>query len=225
VAFRILPEEVYSMPPLGTVNLHPSLLPKYRGAAPINWTIINGEETTGVTTIFIQKEIDAGNIILQEEVQVQPDETAGSLHDRLAEIGAKLLIKTLNQIERGEVKTTRQDESLVSKAPKITREITHLNFDQPASKVKNWIHGLSPVPGAFAKYRGKTIKIFRARVISGEPVENLPGTIVRATGGELWIACKPGIISVLRLQMEGKKVLETAEFLRGYSLDSSERFE
>lgn len=216
VAFRILPEEIFSMPPKGTVNVHPSLLPKYRGAAPINWAIIRGERATGVTTIFIKKEIDAGNIILQKEVAIQPDETAGSLHDRLAELGSDLLIESLNQIENDAVRTSKQDESLTTKAPMLTRETCHLNFNQPAEHVKNWIHGLSPYPGAYAFVDKKMVKFFRASLISSEENDLAPGSISKVTKDELWITCNPGMISVMELQLEGHKRMRVEEFLRGH---------
>jgi methionyl-tRNA formyltransferase len=223
VAFRILPEVIFTMPPKGTINLHPSLLPKYRGAAPINWAIINGEDITGVTTIFIKKEIDAGNLILQEQVPIQPDETAGSLHDRLAAIGANLLIESLDKIERGSIETLKQDEKLVTKAPKLTKEIRHLNFDQPAEQVKNWIHGLSPYPGGYAYFKNKTIKFYRAVVISSEKQAKLPGTIINVNQNNLWISCNPGILSILELQLEGHKRLGIEEFQRGFSFNLDEK--
>jgi methionyl-tRNA formyltransferase len=219
VAFRILPEEIFVIPPKGTINLHPSLLPKYRGAAPVNWAIIQGEKTTGVTTIFIKKEIDAGNIILQKEIRIESDETAGSLHDRLAECGGDLLMESIDSIADDRVVVTKQDERLVTKAPKLTREICHLRFDQPADQVKNWIHGLSPYPGAWASLNGNLIKIFRAAVIPGNDnmtSEYQSGEIVKLNSQELWIACHPGILNVIELQMEGHKRLRTEEFLRGF---------
>ena len=223
VAFRILPEEVFSMAAKGTVNVHPSLLPKYRGAAPINWAIIQGEKITGVTTIFIKKEIDAGNIIMQKEVPIKPNETAGSLHDRLADIGADLLMESLDRIAKDTVEVMKQDEKLVTKAPKLTKEICHLNFNQTAESVKNWIHGLSPYPGAYALLNGNLIKIFRADVISEddrstlmEKLSQRPGAIVNITRQDLWVACGPGIIKILELQMEGHRRLNTEEFLRGH---------
>lgn len=224
VAFRILPEAVYTIPPKGTVNLHPSLLPKYRGAAPIPWTIINGEKVTGVTTIFIQKEIDAGNILLQKEEPVYEEDTAGSLHDRLAAMGAEVLLETLNLLEENAVTPRLQDESQASRAPKITREMTHLSFEQPARKVKNWIHGLSPHPGAYAIYRRKLIKFYRAHLVSEQASSHPPGTILKARGSDLWIACDPGVVAIDELQMQGKKVLGTEEFLRGVPLSEGEKF-
>lgn len=224
VAFRILPEVVFSMPPKGTVNLHPSLLPKYRGAAPINWAIINGEHVTGVTTIFIRREIDAGNMILQKEVPIHDDELAGSLHDRLANIGAELLLESIQKIGTGEIKNIKQDESLVTKAPKLTKEICHLDFDQSAEQVKNWIHGLSPYPGAYAFYNNKTIKFYRATVVSSEKQSKSPGTIVNLTKNDLWITCNPGIADIKELQLEGHKQLNIDEFLRGFQFTIGEMF-
>ncbi len=217
VAFRILPEEVFTMPPLGTVNLHPSLLPKYRGAAPINWIIINGETETGVTTIFIQKEIDAGNIILQRKVPVYPDETAGELHDRLAEIGADLVVETIDRIASGQpLELRKQDNRAATRAPKLNREIAHLNFNQPASTVKQWILGLSPIPGAFTHWRGKVLKVYRAHLVSLERQSAKPGTITAITEDAIHVACNPGVVALTEVQLEGKKRMPTAEFIRGY---------
>lgn len=225
VAFRILPEPVFTMPPKGTVNLHPSLLPRYRGAAPINWAIIRGETLTGVTTIFIQKEIDAGNMILQKQVPIEPDETAGSLHDRLAAIGADLLLESLDQIEHGTVQIRKQDESLTTRAPKLTKEICHLNFDQPALQVKNWIHGLSPYPGGYAYLNEKLVKFYRAEVISSEETQDVPGAIFRVTRQDIWVACNPGIISILELQLQGHKRMGVEEFLRGHAVHPGAKFQ
>lgn len=224
VAFRILPEVVFSMPPKGTINLHPSLLPKYRGAAPINWAIINGERITGATTIFIRKEIDAGNMILQKEVPIHSDEIAGSLQDRLADIGADLLLESIKKIEIGDIEPIKQDESLVTKAPKLTKEMCRLNFNQSAEQVKNWIHGLSPYPGAYALHNNKTIKFYRAKVISSDKQSKSPGTIINLTKNDLWIACNPGVISIKELQMEGHKQLNIDEFLRGFRFTVGEMF-
>ncbi len=218
VAFRILPEAVFTLPPRGTINLHPSLLPKYRGAAPINWTIINGETETGITTMFIQKEIDAGNIIFQRKMPVFPDDTAGTLHDRLAAAGADLILETLDALAAGQVAVTAQDHTLATPAPKITKEMCHLNFAQPATQVRQWIHGLSPYPGAFAFYEGQMLKLFRAAVIPEVSGHATPGTLLKCEGDQLWIACAPGAVNIRELQAAGKKRLPTADFLRGASL-------
>lgn len=222
VAFRILPEKIFTMPPRGTVNLHPSLLPKYRGAAPIHWTIINGETTTGVTTIFIRKQIDAGNIILQKEYPVLPDDTAGTLHDRLSVAGAELLVETLDLIAAGVVNTTAQDERLVSPAPKISKEMCHISFAQPARQVKQWIHGLSPFPGAFVFWQEKLLKLYRATVISEKEVPESPGTIIKAENEDLWVACQPGVVGIRELQLQGRKKLTTNEFLKGVAFRKGE---
>jgi len=224
VAFRILPEEVFTIPPKGTVNLHPSLLPRFRGAAPIPWTIIRGERITGVTTIFIRKEVDAGNIIQQREVPVPEGATAGELHDRLAEEGARLLLETLDAIEANRVQLKPQDENLATRAPKITREMAHLKFNQPVDQVRNWIHGLSPVPGAYAFYCGQQVKFFRARVVDAVANTGAPGEIVKAEGSDLWIACQPGILAVEDIQLQNRKRLPVEAFLRGFPLSPGERF-
>lgn len=225
VAFHILPEVVFSMPPRGTVNLHPSLLPAYRGAAPINWAVINGEEKTGVTTIFIQKEIDAGNIIEQEEAPIYPDDSAGTLHDRLAEQGARLLLSTLNRIAAGDLRTRRQDESLASPAPKINRQMCHLRLTQPAANVHNWIRGLSPFPGAYVLRAGEMLKIYRSRLISTADSGAPAGTVLQAGAGGIQLSCSPGIIAVTDLQLPGRKRLDVAEFLRGTAISVGEVWE
>jgi methionyl-tRNA formyltransferase len=225
VAFRILPEAIFEMAPKGTINLHPSLLPKYRGAAPINWAIINGERITGVTIIYIKKEIDAGNIILQEEEPIHEADTVGSLHDRLSQIGADLLIKAIDQIARNKVQTYSQNPESVTKAPKVTSDIAHLNFNQPASNVKNWIHGLSPIPGAFGIHNRRQIKFYCASIVDETYKNASPGKVYRVSKNQLWITCNPGIISILELQQEGKRKLTIEEFLRGYKIIENDTIE
>lgn len=217
VAFRILPEIVFAMPSHGTINLHPSLLPKFRGAAPLNWTIIQGEENTGITTIFIKKEIDAGNIIIQKPFPLVSNETVGELHDRIAPAGAQVVLDSLAQIADDTVEVSVQNSDLATPAPKLTKETCHLDFDQPAESVKNWIHGLSPVPGAFTYYNGQLLKLFRASVIASAK-DAAPGTILKATDGEIQIACRDSAISIHELQLQGKKRLTSDVFLRGNQL-------
>lgn len=225
VAFRILPREVFTIPPKGTINLHPSLLPKYRGAAPINWTIINGETETGLTVIRISVHIDAGEILLQRKVSVYPDETAGSLHDRLSVAGAEVLVEVLNRIAENQITTQPQDNRLATPAPKIRKETCHLNFDQPVEQVKNWIHGLSPYPASFAIYKETMIKFFRARIVDTGPIDDPPGTIVESERGRLRVACNPGVIEILELQREGKRILPAEKFLMGQRLEKGEPFQ
>lgn len=218
VAFRILPEAVFTMPPLGTINLHPSELPKYRGAAPLNWTILNGETETAISTIFIKKEIDAGNIIIQEKRDIHPDETVGTLHDRFAVDGAEIVLRSIEMIANGTVEPMEQDPSLATPAPKITKETCHLNFDQPARQVRQWIHGLSPVPGAYTYYQGDMFKIFFADLVVEDQQHEKPGTILKAEKDSILVSCNPGTLNLREVQIQGRKRLKTADFLRGFQL-------
>ncbi len=224
VAFRILPETVFTMPEMGTVNVHPSLLPRYRGAAPINWTIIRGEKETGVTIIKISREIDAGGIMMQERVPIGENETAGELHDRLAVLGADLLLSAMDEMESGTAQVVPQDSSFATPAPKLNREDCHLSFHQPAEQVKNWIHGLSPLPTAFAYLNQQRIAFFRAEVVHQHDVPEIPGTVIQAGEEGLQVCCEPGVISVLELQKEGKKRMSVEEFLRGFQISAGDRF-
>jgi len=219
VAFRILPEEVFTIPPLGTINLHGSLLPKYRGAAPINQAIINGETETGVTTFFIKKEVDTGNMIDQVRIPIGPDMTAGELHDIMAVEGAKLLVTTLRKIEQGDVPTSKQDESLVTKAPKIRRDDCMINFNQPAKTVHDFIRGLSPYPAAHTFLNGRMIKLFDSKISEKETTEE-HGTILEITSDDSWvISCAEGCITIGEVQMEGKRRMKVGEFVRGYDVE------
>jgi methionyl-tRNA formyltransferase len=216
VAFRMLPEEIWSLPPLGTINLHASLLPDYRGAAPINWAIINGETETGITTFYIEKEIDTGKIIFQEKIEIGFEETAGELHDRMMIAGADLILNTVNAIEKGKAPSTRQLSIESSKnAPKLTREICKINWDQPTLEIFNLIRGLSPYPSAWTMLDSKIFKIYRAGKFFKAP-EKPPGTFIFSEK-ELRIATQDGYIIPKEVQMEGKKRMGVDEFLRGYS--------
>ena len=224
VAFRILPEVVFNMPPRGTINVHPSLLPKYRGAAPINWTLIRGESITGVTIMQISKGIDAGGILLQQEVGIHPDETAGSLHNRLAEIGSDMLLEALQGIQDATIQPISQDATQATPAPKIGKEDCHISFDQPAIQVKNWIHGLSPFPTAFAYLNGERINFYRAQLVSGDATAEPAGTIIKSSGSELQVACNPGLLEIIELQKQGKKRLMSGDFLRGHPIIVGDKF-
>lgn len=226
VAFKILPAEVFELPPRGTVNLHASLLPKYRGAAPINWALINGEKETGVTTFFIEKNVDTGEILLQEKVSVGEDMTAGELHDLLAEVGARVLLKTADGLESGELVAIKQSGE-VTRAPKLTKELGAVDWSKPAGSIHNLIRGLSPVPSAFTHYQGTYLKLLRsalARDIDNRDAE--PGTIVAVPkNGPLAIQTGHGVLNILQLQPQGKKVLTAGEFIRGYRIQVGEKFD
>ncbi len=230
VAFRILPKEVFTIPPFGTINLHASLLPKYRGAAPINWAIINGETETGVTTFFINEKVDTGNIILQRKVKIDPDETAGELHDKLAIIGAEVLLETVRLIESGNVNPIPQDNSLATPAPKIKKEMCQINwFEKDAQQVHNFVRGLSPQPGAFTFLNKKIVKIYRTKLAPSEVQfqDVKPGQIIiDESKGEMYAICadlKP--IQIIELQMEGRKRLNAFEFLKGFRLETNTFFD
>lgn len=220
VAFRMLPEIVWNMPAKGTINLHGSLLPQYRGAAPINWAIINGEKESGVSTFFLKQEIDTGDILFSEKVNIEEKDTAADLHDKLMTVGSKLLIKTVKAIESSNYKEIPQDikkgETLKS-ARKIFREDCQINWNQPAMTIYNHIRGLSPYPAAFCLFQGKTLKIFQAKVdYSKHALE--PGSFQTYHKATLQFACADGFISIQELQLEGKKKMKTDEFLRGIRL-------
>jgi methionyl-tRNA formyltransferase len=219
VAFRILPQEVFTIPPLGTVNLHGSLLPAYRGAAPISWAIINGEKITGATTFFINKEIDTGNIIDQVEIPITPGMTAGELHDIMAIKGAELLVASCRKIEKGSVTTIAQDTSLASRAPKIHREQCKINFHQPVEKVHNFIRGLSPYPSAYSFMSGKRLFLFNSSIVDSEKIEANAGTIITIPDNDkIVVQCIPGMIALREVQLEGKRRMSVADFLRGHKL-------
>ncbi len=230
VAFRILPPEVFTLPPLGTVNVHASLLPKYRGAAPINWAIINGERETGITTFFINERVDTGNIILQRKISIDPDETAGELHDKLSRLGAEVLLETVKLIENGSVQTFPQDDSLATPAPKIKKEMCQINWHgKDTQQVHNFVRGLSPNPCAFTFLNGKLVKIYRTKLPTSVDVEindAEPGEIlVSERRDKIYAVCSDrNLVQILELQIEGKKRLNAEEFLRGFKLKSGDKF-
>jgi len=216
VAFRMLPEVVWSMPEYGTINLHASLLPNYRGAAPINWVLINGERKTGLTTFFIKHEIDTGNILLKEEIDILPDDDAGTLHDKLMILGGDLVIKTVQAAEAGDFNPTVQEDSIeLKKAPKIFREMCEIKWDRKSEEVKNFVRGLSPFPGAWTMLNGKMYKIFKVDQQAGGPQNDNFGNISTDSKSFLHVYCSNGIIDILELQPEGKKRMKIEEFFRG----------
>lgn len=217
VAFRMLPEVVWDMPPKGTINLHASLLPQYRGAAPINHAIINGEKVTGVSTFFLTHDIDTGNIIFREEVDILPEDTAGDLHDRLMKIGAQLLVNTVKAIEEENYQETPQniEDTSLKQAPKIFKEDCAINWNQPTQKVNDLIRGLSPYPTAYTALHDKVLKIFKATPEITD-VSELPGSIISDEKTFIKFACTDGYVKIEDLQIQGKKRMKTEDFLRGY---------
>ncbi len=219
VAFRKLPEVVWQLPPLGTFNLHASLLPQYRGAAPINWAIMNGEKETGATTFFINQEIDTGKILFQEKINIRDDETAGELHDELKTLGAALVLKTVQSID--EKTFTEHDQLLTPSfktAPKLFTTNCKINWEKSADEIYNLIRGLSPYPAAFTLLQGKNLKIFRSKKII-EAHQKKSGDIFSDGKTFLRFACVDGWIDVNELQLEGKKKMVTEEFLRGNKIE------
>lgn len=221
VAFRILPPEVFTLPGIGTINLHASLLPKYRGAAPINWAIINGEQETGATTFFIDEKVDTGQWLMQCRVPIGEEMSAGELHDLLAEEGGELLLRTVAGLEAGSLKP-RPQEGEITRAPKLTREMALIDWRRPAREIHNLVRGLSPYPSAWTLWRGKTLKILKVRPGPAEAQEQ-PGTLINAGGrGPLLAATGEGTLELVTLQPEGGKALTAADFLRGHSLKPGE---
>ena len=224
VAFRMLPVIVWDMPTIGTINLHGSLLPKYRGAAPINWAVINGEKETGVTTFFIRHEIDTGDLLFQEKMPIGADETVGEVHDRMMYLGADLVLKTVKAIESNNYQLRKQDESLVSKAPKIYTADCEINFNQPTQKVHDFIRGLSPYPTAWTTLNELKLKIFKAsREISKHTYA--AGQFFTDNKNYLKISTADGFIQIHNLQLQGRKRLGVKDFLNGYKivLDMNEK--
>lgn len=218
IAFRMLPEVVWRMPELGTFNLHASLLPKYRGAAPINWAVINGETETGVTTFFLKHEIDTGDILRQERIPIKPDDNVGDVHDRLMMLGADLTVDTVEHIIAGTLKPIPQDQLLngaePTPAPKIFRETCHIDWNKPAVSIHNLVRGLSPYPAAWTEIEGNVVKIFRTR-LSERKSEVVPGTVV-VEGRRLFVAAIDKLLEVEELQPAGKKRISALDFINGY---------
>lgn len=216
VAFRMLPEVVWSMPELGTINLHASLLPQYRGAAPINWAIINGEEETGVTTFFIRHEIDTGNIIFQERVPIAADDTAGMLHDKLMNAGAELVLKTVRAIASGTYPVQPQPTVQELKtAPRIHKETCAINWNNSSRPVVNFIRGLSPYPAAWTIFNGRHFKILKAVEAQRDPDSHQPGEWDTDNKSFLHVRTADGWVDILELQAEGKRAMTTKEYFAG----------
>jgi methionyl-tRNA formyltransferase len=218
VAFgQILPKEIIDYPPLQCLNIHPSLLPKYRGAAPLNWPIISGETKTGVTIMLMDEGMDSGDILLQQETEIGGGETYGDLHDRLAQLGAILLIKTIEQVVAGTAKRQPQDASGVTFAPRLKKETGKINWQDNVSDIVNIIRGLSPSPAAYTSLEGQVLKIFSAKAKQNK-ISEAPGTIGAVSATGLPIAASDGYVILKDVQLAGKKRMLISDFLRGYHL-------
>ncbi len=219
VAFRMLPEVVWAMPLLGTFNLHGSLLPQYRGAAPINWAIINGEKETGVTTFFLKHEIDTGSIIFQEKEIIKDDDDVGSVYERLMHKGAALVLKTVQAIEQGDYPSVPQTmSSEIKHAPKIFKETCQINWDQPCEQIRNFVRGLSPYPAAWTLIDGRTFKIFKCSHAHANNGPAKPGEFITDNKTYLYFRTSDGLLSIDEFQPEGKKRMIIQEFFRGNKL-------
>jgi methionyl-tRNA formyltransferase len=216
VAFRILPKEIFDIPSKGSFNLHASLLPRYRGAAPIQWALINGETETGLTTFKLAEKVDTGNIYLQQKVDIYPEDNFETLHDRMSELGAKLVLETVNLIERGNYQLKKQDDSVATPAPKITKEICKIDWNKSATEIHNLVRGLSPYPAALFVHKEKVIKVFKTEIV--ERTDLTPYQIDQSKR-ELIIGCGKNSLKILELQQEGRKRMNIEEFLRGFRFD------
>lgn len=214
VAFRMLPEAIWAMPRLGTINLHSSLLPRYRGAAPINWAVIRGERETGLTTFFIQQAIDTGDVLLQARTPIGENETAGELHDRLMELGAALLVETVRGIEAGSLQARPQDDAEATPAPKIFHDTCRIDFGRPLAELHNFIRGMSPYPGAWTLLDGEELKLLRARPEAAAHSLS-PGTLLMEKR-QLRIAVQGGYLQVEELQPQGKRRMSAGDFINGW---------
>lgn len=220
VAFgQILPPSIIHMPKYGCINVHASLLPKYRGAAPIQWAVIDGEKKTGITTMQMDEGLDTGDMMLKEVVPVDEKETGGSLHDKLAACGGKIILETLQKVEDGTVTYTKQDDSKSNYAKMLDKNLGKIDFTKKAVEIERLIRGLNPWPSAYTMLNGKTLKIWDADVLEGE--NETPGKIVNITKDQIWISTGEGILAVNELQLEGKKRMNTEDFLRGYKMENA----
>ena len=216
VAFRILPKEVFDIPKFGSFNLHGSYLPKYRGAAPIQWALINGDSETGLTTFKLAEKVDTGNIYLQEKVKINPDDNFETLHDRMSIVGSELVLNTVKLIESSNYDLQQQNDSLASPAPKITKETCLIDFNKSAEVVHSLVRGLSPHPAAFFSHNNKVIKIYKTEIVKDA---NLKPLEFHQTKTELLIGCGKDALRILEIQQEGKKRMNIEEFLRGFSFN------
>ena len=224
VAFSILPPELLAVPRLGSVNLHPSLLPRYRGAAPIIWAVINGDTETGITTFLLNPRVDAGDILLQRPVPIDADETAGELESRLSQMGAQVMLDTVSGLADGSAVSRRQPRGRTTRAPKLAKEDARLDWAQSAASLRNRIRGTNPVPGAFTEWRGGVLKVHRAACVAASPADDLPGTVLAADPQQgLVVAASDGALRLTQVQPQGKRPMADTDLLRGHGITPGER--
>ena len=224
VAYKILPDSIIAIPKYGALNLHASLLPKYRGAGPIQWALMNGDKKSGVTIFQIKSKVDTGDILMQKEVDIFNEDNMLSLGNRLCEHGANMMIEVLNTIEEeGQVSGIRQNPKLATPAPKIRKNMTRINWSWTSQKIHNWVRGLSPFPGMSTNYKGKRLRVFKTSIQSG--IKLSPGTIIEAEGDRLIIATAEGGLRIHELQLEGKKRMKVDDFLRGNKIQPGDFLE
>ena len=221
VAYKILPDSVINIPPYGAINLHASLLPRYRGAAPIEWALMNGERVTGVSIFQVASKVDTGAILKQKEIPILPDDNYLSMSTKLCEIGANMIIDTLNELESGTAVVKIQDSSQASYAPKISKNITVIDWFWPAEKIHNWVRGLAPNPSMITIIKGKQLRIYKTS-IREKPVKNRPGTVVFKSKNELQVSTGKGALALIEIQLEGKKRMPMELFLRGFPIEEGD---
>jgi methionyl-tRNA formyltransferase len=226
VAYRVLPKNLLIIPKLGSINLHGSLLPEYRGAAPIQWSLINGDKQTGLSTFLIEPKVDTGAIIRQKIIKILENDNYGTLKKRMSMEGSTLLLDTVNLIADGKISPINQDENCVSEAPKITKAMTFIDWNSSSIDIHNFIRGLSPSPGAQSKVYGKSIKIQETKIVDNEIYKTSfnPGQVIDVSKSKLYVQTGNGILSIIRLQLEGKRSLDIKSFLNGYSLKIGDYF-
>lgn len=226
ISFAILPSELINIPRFGTINVHPSLLPRYRGAAPINWAIINGEKKTGISIILISDKVDSGGIVCQSEIDIYDDETAGELRERIKQIYPEILVNGIELMRKPGYKPKAQDEMLATRAPKITQKHRRIDWSKDAKSIVNLIRGLSPTPAAFALFREKPVKIIRAKTIESDNIAHQPGEIIGVSRDErgLVVAAGRGVLLIKEIQPENKNIISGLDFWNGYRIKEGERF-
>ena len=222
---KILPKAILDIPPKGCINVHASLLPKYRGAAPINWAIINGEPETGITTMLMDEGMDTGDILLTEKIKIKDDDTASDIHDRLKDLGAQVLLKTIHALEKGTIKPVPQDNFQASYAPMLKKEDGRIDWTLGPEGIRNLIRGLNPWPGAYTRWEGMQIKIFKAEITSKEKVAELPGTVLYSIDKGICVATGKGSLLITELQPENRNRMSVSEFIKGYRIAKGQIFD